>query len=102
MSWINDATVTSVADKQAAQAERDAQAAKQAERDAKLVGVEFEGVMCSAHKEDQWGLDSVTPKVRGGKSFPFHFKNGNVLMLTPDNVDAFEAVWLPFRLSFFV
>lgn len=67
----------------------------------KLIGVEFEGVMCSAHKEDQWGLDSVVPLVTGGMDIPYHFKNGTILVLTPANIEAFRAVWLPFRLSFF-
>ncbi|MEJ1353081.1 MAG: hypothetical protein RPU13_13810 [Candidatus Sedimenticola sp. (ex Thyasira tokunagai)] len=69
--------------------------------DPKLVGVEFEGVMCSATSEDMWGLSSLRPHILAGASFPFYFSNGTVLLLTPDNVAAFEAVWIPFRASFF-
>jgi len=82
----------------AAQAEADAALAAQA---AKLVGIEFEGVMCSATAEDMWGLSSVKGWVRAGQSTPFVFDNGNTLVLTPANIDAFEAVWVPFRASFF-
>ena len=67
----------------------------------KLIGVEFEGVMCSAHKEDQWGLASVLPLVQGGQSIPYHFKNGNVLVLTPANITNFQTTWTTFRQSFF-
>lgn len=84
-----------------AEAARQEKEAKEAERQAKLDGVEFEGVMCSVHKEDQWGLDSIATKVRAGQPIPFHFKNGNVLVLTPQNIDAFEQVWVAYRMSFF-
>ena len=67
----------------------------------KLVGVEFEGVMCSATKEDMWGLSSVEPLVLSGTPVNFKFDNGEVLVLTADNVAAFQAVWVPFRMSFF-
>lgn len=67
----------------------------------KLQGVMFEGVRCSASKEDMWGLSSVAPIVRKGVSLQFHFDSGDTLLLTPDNIDAFEAVWIPFRLQFF-
>ena len=82
----------------AAQAEADAARAAQ---EAKLVGIEFEGVMCSATAEDMWGLSSVKEWVRAGQSTPFVFDNGNTLVLTPANIDPFEAVWIPFRASFF-
>lgn len=75
--------------------------AREADKAAKLAGVEFEGVMCSATKEDMWGLASVKDWVRGGSSTNFNFDNGNTLTLTPQNIDAFEAVWIPFRASFF-
>lgn len=101
MTWLNDANVTTIEDKQAKQAASQAQAEKEAERQAKLSGVEFQGVMCSAHKEDQWGLDSVEALVRSGQPVNFYFKNGNQLTLTAANIDDFRAVWVPFRLSFF-
>jgi len=90
------------------QAELDAQAeqavedeSKQAEREAKLTGIEFEGVMCSATAEDMWGLSSIQGYVASGLSVPFKFNNGNVLLLTPSNMAAFQEVWVPFRASFF-
>ena len=90
------------AERQAAELKRQEEAAAQAVRDAKMTGIEFQGVMCSAHKEDQWGLDSVEGTIRAGQPVPFHFKNGNVLVLTAANFDAFEAVWKPFRMGFFL
>lgn len=69
--------------------------------DLKLVGVEFEGVMCSATKEDMWGLSSVAPWIESGNSTAFEFDNGNVLVLTPENYRAFYDVWASFRASFF-
>ncbi len=75
--------------------------AEQSVKEAKLAGVEFDSVMCSATAEDMWGLSAVANWVRAGQSTPFKFDNGNVLVLTPDNIDAFEAVWVPFRASFF-
>lgn len=76
-------------------------ATKEIERQAKMTGVDFEGVKCSAHKEDQWGLATVVPIVRAGQSVPFHFKNGSLLILKPENIDQFEQTWTTFRLSFF-
>ena len=67
----------------------------------KLSGVEFEGVFCSAEAEDMWGLNAVEGFVRAGNPTPFKFTNGNVLVLTPQNMDAFQTVWVPFRASFF-
>ncbi len=68
----------------------------------KIIGVEFEGVMCSATGEDQAGLAWVLPYIRDGKEMPpFKFLNGNSLLITVDNVAEFEHVWLPFRESFF-
>ena len=69
--------------------------------DPKMVGVEFDGVMCSATKEDLWGLSSVKDWVAAGNNVNFEFDNGNVLTLTKDNYAAFEAVWIPFRAGFF-
>src|SRR5690606_6555047 len=47
---------------------------------AKLAGVKFEGVMCSATKEDMWGLSAVSPWIQAGNSTAFEFDNGNVLV----------------------
>lgn len=69
--------------------------------DPKLVGVEFNGVMCSATKEDMWGLNAVKEWVVAGNTTNFEFDNGNTLELTPENYADFEAVWVPFRASFF-
>ena len=67
----------------------------------KLLGVEFEGVMCSATKEDFYGLAAAEPWIRKGNSTVWEFDNGSKLTLHADNVDAFYAVWMPFRASFF-
>ena len=68
----------------------------------KLKGVEIFGVMCSATKEDQWGLSSIESEVTGGMSLPFYFSNGNVLELTPDNFAEFKVAWFTFRSGFFL
>lgn len=67
----------------------------------KRKGIEFDGVMCSATAQDMWGLNSVKSWVASGNTVNFHFDNGNTLELTAENIDAFEAVWIPFRASFF-
>ena len=67
----------------------------------KMIGIEFEGVMCSALSEDMWGLGSVKDWVKSGGETNFRFRNGNKLKLKPSNIEAFEAVWVPFRVSFF-
>jgi len=82
------------------QAELDNLAANK-KREDKLAGVLFEGVMCSAEAEDMWGLISIQGYVASGLSVPFKFNNGNVLVLTPSNMAAFQEVWVPFRASFF-
>lgn len=66
-----------------------------------LAGVEFEGVMCSATAEDMWGLGSVVDWIRAGSTTNFKFGNGNILVLSPDNIDDFQVTWIPFRASFF-
>lgn len=66
-----------------------------------MVGVEFDGVMCSATKYDFYGLSSAEEWVRAGNATLWNFDNGNQLFITPDNIDAFYGTWLPFRLSFF-
>lgn len=75
--------------------------AQEAVREQKLAGVLFNGVMCSATADDMFGLASIKPYVKAGMSINYYFDNGNSLLITPDNIDAFEAVWFPFRQSFF-
>lgn len=75
--------------------------AEEARFDAMLTGVEFDGVMCSALKEDQWGLSSVRNYILGGAVIPFKFVNQNTIILDSSNLADFEAVWIPFRASFF-
>lgn len=89
---------------QAEQSAKDAETRKRAQ----LHGIEFQGVMCSATGDDQAGLSAVFLKhslaKMAGKTFPdvhFRFANGNVLTLNAGNIDAMDAVWTPFRLSFF-
>lgn len=73
--------------------------------DPKLVGIEFEGIMCSATAADQAGLVAVllAIQMQGAEFRPtrFEFDNGSVLVITLANYQAFTAVWLPFRQSFF-
>lgn len=71
--------------------------------DPKLVGVEFEGVMCSATGDDAAGLLQVEAAIRltGDAITPMHFSNGTVHFIGKDNYQAFMAVWVPFRASFF-
>lgn len=74
--------------------------------DPKLIGIEFDGVMCSATAADQNGLAAVLLAIQlQGDAFQptrFWFDNGSTLVLTKDNWQAFAAVWLPFRQSFFI
>jgi len=67
----------------------------------KLAGVEFEGIMCSATAEDMWGLSAIREWIVSGQTANFKFENGNTLAITPENYAAFQAVWIPFRASFF-
>lgn len=73
--------------------------------DTKLVGIEFDGVMCSATSQDQSGLTAVllAYQLQGDKFQPtkFEFENGNSLVLTRENFQRFASVWMPFRQSFF-
>lgn len=73
--------------------------------DPKLAGVEFEGVMCSATAADQAGLVAVLMDIQTqGAAFEptrFEFENGNTLVITLANYQAFAAVWRPFRRNFF-
>jgi hypothetical protein len=71
----------------------------------KWVGIEFEGVMCSATREDQNGLIAVLLafQMQGAQFKPteFHFANGSKLVLSQANIPEFIGVWMPFRQSFF-
>jgi hypothetical protein len=73
--------------------------------DPKLFGVEFEGVMCSATRDDQNGLVAVLVAYQLLKTAfqptAFGFVNGNTLVLSLQNIEQFMAVWIPFRQSFF-
>jgi hypothetical protein len=72
----------------------------------KWVGVEFQGVMCSATAEDQNGLLAVlfASQMQGAAFAPteFTFANGSKLIITKENIQTFTNVWMPFRQSFFV
>lgn len=72
----------------------------------KLIGIEFQGVMCSATKEDQSGLLAILScyQIQGNNFQPtrYDFQNGNNLIITKHNIQQFIAVWMPFRQSFFV
>ena len=74
--------------------------------DPKLVGIDFEGTMCSATMEDQNGLIAVLVayQIAGANFAPtrFSFSNDNELVITKDNIQSFMAVWMPFRQSFFL
>jgi hypothetical protein len=73
--------------------------------DPKFVGITFNGVLCSATRDDQNGLIAVLVAFQLQKaSFPptkFYFQNGNVLTLTAENLLPFVGIWMPFRQSFF-
>jgi hypothetical protein len=74
--------------------------------DPKLVGVAFDGVMCSATGQDQNGLVAVHLSIQlQGAAFPatrFQFDNGNTLIITAQNHQDFMEIWLPFRQSFYL
>ncbi len=74
--------------------------------DPKMVGIEFQGVMCSATLYDQNGLLAILAayQLQNAAFQPtrFEFANGNSLVITKDNIQAFIAVWMPFRQSFFL
>jgi hypothetical protein len=71
----------------------------------KLIGVEFEGVMCSATSADQAGLMAVFIAIQTQGEFfqptRFEFENGSILTITLENHRAFMMAWMPFRQSFF-
>jgi hypothetical protein len=74
--------------------------------DLKYVGVEFDGVLYSATSADQNGLMAVflSIQIQGASFVPtrFSFENGSELVITLSNYQAFMAVWLPFRQSFYL
>jgi hypothetical protein len=80
-------------------------AAPPAPIDPKLIGIEFDGIMCSATAQDQNGLAAVflAIQLQGANFQPtrFEFDNGSTLIVTLANWQQFAAVWLPFRQSFF-
>ena len=90
------------AQKTAIEADNAASQAKLAQAQEKLTGIEFEGVMCSATKEDSDGLLAALKWLEAGGETKFYFKNGNTLQLTQANYLEFQTVWMPFRQSFFV
>lgn len=81
-------------------------AQRQLDSAAKLAGVDFDGVMCSATGEDQSGvnrieLDLLLAGEAQFKSTVFEFANGNQITLTSANVVRFLSVWRAFRRGFF-
>jgi hypothetical protein len=81
---------------------------RDAQKPHKLAGVEINGILCSATRKDQDGLTAVamgTLVARGaGTTFPdtvFEFQNGAELLITDSNFDAYYAIWMPFRQSFY-
>lgn len=79
-----------------------------ARRALKLTGIEILGVMCSATKEDQQGMiaigfDKLTNTMAGTQmgSTTMEFKNGSELVITDENFSEVDALWRPFRKSFF-
>ena len=73
--------------------------------DPKIVGIKFEGAMCSATRDDQNGIIAVVMayQLQGDKFQPteFYFVNGSKVLLTTKNIQQFLSVWMPFRQSFF-
>ena len=74
----------------------------------KLTGIEILGVMCSATKEDQNGMiaigfDKLTNTLAGTQmgSTTMEFENGSKLVITDENFSEVDALWRPFRKSFF-
>jgi hypothetical protein len=74
----------------------------------KNTGIEINGVLCSATRNDQDGLTAVAMGVTlarmAGEVFPptvFYFENGSSMVITDDNFDSIYSQWVPFRQSFF-
>ena len=98
------------ADTEEAQSVVDAKSneAVEAVKTSKRRGIEILGVMCSATKEDQNGMlaigfDKLTNTMAGTKmgSTVMKFENGSELVVTDENFNAVDALWRPFRKSFF-
>lgn len=92
---IHDATLTPII-------------AEQEREQSKLTGIEILGVMCSATKEDQNGMiaigfDKLTNTLAGTQmgATTMEFKNGSELVITDENFSEVDALWRPFRKSFF-
>jgi hypothetical protein len=92
----------------AAATEVAAEISKLQNKSSKLTGVLILGVMCSATKKDQSGMLAVGFNKllvdAAGQAFPstkFEFENGNELVITADNYAAIQALWVPFRQTFF-
>ena len=64
----------------------------------KMTGIEFEGVMCSVHKEDQFGLASLESVIRTEEGINYWFANGNSLQLHNGNIDEFLVKWMQARM----
>lgn len=73
------------------------------EKDEKLVGIEFNGVKCSATRKDQDGLTSVFLGINSGfiEKTNFKFSNGSTLEITSENLEEFAIAWTQYRQSFF-
>jgi hypothetical protein len=91
-----------------AAAEVVAELSKLHNKSSKLTGIEILGVMCSATKKDQTGMLAVGFNKlladMAGQAFPstkFEFENEAELVITADNYAAVQALWVPFRQSFF-
>jgi hypothetical protein len=71
----------------------------------KLIGIEFDGVMCSTTKEDQDALLAIyfAYQMQGVDFQPtvYKFQNGNELLITKDNIERFSLSWIPARQKFF-
>ena len=85
-----------------------AKATKDTKKASKLTGIEILGVMCSATKKDQNGMiaigfDKLTNTLAGTQmgSTTMEFENGNSLVITDENFSDVDALWRPFRKSFF-
>ena len=81
---------------------------KDKQKPQKRAGVEINGIVCSATRSDQDGLTAVamgTLLARAASTtFPdtlFEFENGAELLITDANFDAYYAIWMPFRQSFY-
>ncbi len=69
----------------------------------KLSGFDYNGVMCSATREDQNGLVAILVASGAGliTETNFKFENGAELVLNASNIGDFSQKWTVFRQSFF-